>query len=581
MSIQKGIFKVCGKTGKIVGLNYKYKWMKWLFPLTGLLALIWYLVRVVPKPSRATYPCQKAAAPLAFSFLSYLVGILGAAAAFRNVMKFVKMHRVATAVICLAIGIACSAAVANINGKPVGAVENTGTFSPSDSANQPMGTARGIKPGRVAWGYDLSACNWNGSSNYWFSSQYNDQPKISKVMENVICSVANQPNVSSAWDALFKYKNGGDTGYVKGEKIAIKLNLNNGGNNDNQIDASPQTVYALLDQLVNKYGVNQSDIVLCDPARENQCSAIKSYCSSAFPNVNYNSSLGGWVSSAFNYSASGPVENSLSRAIVDSKYLITMAVLKRHCQTTTTWGDGFDYGNAGVTLIFKSNWGNIGSRRSSNHKLLHDWAYSMNSYNLLVDIHGSKHIDGKTVINIIDGLYSGDRWNSKPLKWQTAPFNNNYPSSIFASQDPVALESVGLDFLRSEMTLIKNADRHLHEASMANNPPSGTVYKPNGVQLKSLGVHEHWNNSTDKKYSRNLGTGNGIELVNVNSGSSPRGPDVNGDGAVNMADVIILATVFDARRGNPNFNESCDLNGDGSINMADVMIIATKFNTLV
>jgi hypothetical protein len=30
-------------------------------------------------------------------------------------------------------------------------------------------------------------------------------------------------------------------------------------------------------------------------------------------------------------------------------------------------------------------------------------------------------------------------------------------------------------------------------------------------------VHEHWNNSTDKEYSRNLGTGNGIELVKLKS----------------------------------------------------------------
>jgi hypothetical protein len=28
-------------------------------------------------------------------------------------------------------------------------------------------------------------------------------------------------------------------------------------------------------------------------------------------------------------------------------------------------------------------------------------------------------------------------------------------------------------------------------------------------------VHEYWNNVTDKKYSRNLGTGNGIELVTI------------------------------------------------------------------
>ena len=34
-----------------------------------------------------------------------------------------------------------------------------------------------------------------------------------------------------------------------------------------------------------------------------------------------------------------------------------------------------------------------------------------------------------------------------------------------------------------------------------------------GKLLGSLGVHEHWNNATDKKYSRNLGKDAGIELV--------------------------------------------------------------------
>ena len=40
------------------------------------------------------------------------------------------------------------------------------------------------------------------------------------------------------------------------------------------------------------------------------------------------------------------------------------------------------------------------------------------------------------------------------------------------------------------------------------NPPSKTFYDPerDGIPMpRSLGVHEHWNNGTDKKYSRNLG----------------------------------------------------------------------------
>jgi hypothetical protein len=61
-----------------------------------------------------------------------------------------------------------------------------------------------------------------------------------------------------------------------------------------------------------------------------------------------------------------------------------------------------------------------------------------------------------------------------------------------------------------------NVDNYLHEAAMANDPPSGTFYHPNGsARLGSLGVHEHWNNDSEKQYTRNLGTGDGIELVQV------------------------------------------------------------------
>jgi hypothetical protein len=86
----------------------------------------------------------------------------------------------------------------------------------------------------------------------------------------------------------------------------------------------------------------------------------------------------------------------------------------------------------------------------------------------------------------------------------------------------IAIDSVGLDFLRNEQSLnpivvdvTGNPDNYLHEAASANKPPSGTTYDPegDGIALQSLGVHEHWNNPNDRKYSRNLGTGDGIELL--------------------------------------------------------------------
>jgi len=78
---------------------------------------------------------------------------------------------------------------------------------------------------------------------------------------------------------------------------------------------------------------------------------------------------------------------------------------------------------------------------------------------------------------------------------------------MLMSQDPVAIDSVGLDILASEprATQVRgNADNYLHEAAQAAKAPYG---------LASLGVHEHWNNSSDRKYSRNLGRKEGIELI--------------------------------------------------------------------
>jgi hypothetical protein len=57
--------------------------------------------------------------------------------------------------------------------------------------------------------------------------------------------------------------------------------------------------------------------------------------------------------------------------------------------------------------------------------------------------------------------------------------------------------------------------------------------------------------------------------------------DVNGDGAINMTDVMKVAGKFNTTRSNPKYDASYDFNNDGAINMKDIMIIAAKFNTRV
>ena len=115
MPAEKGLFLVCRKTGRIVGFNRRYWWGQWLFPIFGLMALIWYLVRVLPKPARASYPCQKVGAPIALGGVAYLLGFFGLVTAFRKTREFLYQHRYAAAGVCMAIGLVCSAVIRNMS----------------------------------------------------------------------------------------------------------------------------------------------------------------------------------------------------------------------------------------------------------------------------------------------------------------------------------------------------------------------------------------------------------------------------------------------------------------------------------
>jgi len=200
----------------------------------------------------------------------------------------------------------------------------------------------------------------------------------------------------------------------------------------------------------------------------------------------------------------------------------------------------------------------------------------MGSYDPLVDIIGHEDIGGKTILYIIDGLYGGDKWGATPTKWTSEPFNNDWPSSIFVCQDPVAIDSVGLDFLRAEWPLKDNADNYLHEAALAGNPPSGTFYDPenDGTRLASLGVHEHWDNPANKRYSRNLGTGNGIELLQL---SLAPDVDFSGDGKVNFKDFSILAQYW--QQDESLVDIAPGPFGDDIVDFKDLAILAERWLT--
>jgi hypothetical protein len=79
----------------------EHRWVRWLLPITGLAALIWFLIRVIPKPSRATYPCQRVAFPLASGFVVWLIGAFGSIAAFRGAKRAFERSRWVIGALCI------------------------------------------------------------------------------------------------------------------------------------------------------------------------------------------------------------------------------------------------------------------------------------------------------------------------------------------------------------------------------------------------------------------------------------------------------------------------------------------------
>jgi hypothetical protein len=466
----------------------------------GAGALAWFLIRVIPKPSRAAYPCQRAAFPMASGFVIWLAGLF----------CLRKLHRLAAAG-----GVVVLAAFAVIAQRGP-AVER---FQPTEPPNSPIGEAKGIHPGRVVWVRDPDATSWDGSTGRWWDDANTDGAVVERMVSAVLRNLTGERTEAQAWNALFRHRS--PAGYRKGEKVAIKINCNQdrsaewgtGGRPLNGLP-SPHVVASLVTSLIAA-GVPAEDITLYEVAGGRNIGApIYQRLKGVRFLVNDDYGMSGRIKpvaddgNPVRFSKAGIPAAYLPKQETEAKYLINMALLRPH-------------GMAGVTLIGKNHFGSLYFPNDGGWtpRPLHNYVQRtlpMGSYNALVDLMGHRHLGGKTVLYLLDGLYSAEHNEGNVMRF--ASFGNDWASSLLASQDQVALDSVGLDILRNEPNATQvrgTADNYLHEAALAANPPSGTVYDPDGSgrRLASLGVHEHWNNAVERKYSRNLGKGQGIELI--------------------------------------------------------------------
>jgi hypothetical protein len=486
----------------------------------GISSTLWFLIRVIPKPSRASYPCMQAAAPIMSSTVIYLISLFGGITAYRKTKLNFKQSRYALGSLFLVLTIVLSVVfIAENNVSVFAAVEN------SVVANAPVGVGRGVFPGRVVWIFNPSVAKFDGKTGFWWDENNTVQAESDKMMKATIMRLAGIDNEKKAWSKLFVYfnktKKNKLKGYTAGEKIAIKINSNNSFDshrNVRNINASPQLILSLLSSLIVEAGVPQNCITIFDASRY-ITDNIFDKCHAVFPEVNFVDNVGGdgriktsYVQNAITWSSINNKSpyRSLASCAVEADYLINMAILKGHSAQGVTLCAKNWFGVTDIHSDYKLNRGAHGYFSANKE--------GKDAYMTFVDYMGHKDLGEKTVLFLIDGLYAQNEVSGIPhLKWQMKPFNNRWPSSLFASQDGVAIDAVGLDFLRSEwpdMIDLKYSEKYLVEAALANNPPSKTFYDPekDGTRCLSLGVMETWNNPEQKQYSRNLGKKEGIEL---------------------------------------------------------------------
>ncbi len=573
-AIDYRFFKRCPKRGKIVGINQKSVWYRLFFPIIGLLALIWFLVRVIPKPSRAAYPCQQIAAPLAISFVASIGAGAGILVVSRNILAYVKQQWLSSmqiAVVALTLGTmistSCLIDYRVTNTTPWGTnttIAGSSTTSTVDAVTSPsqedgqadMGnyiaqtaadpssldvTNYGSNDSTVTWAHNPKAARWDGSG-VWWSDNFVNHADVNLMFSSSLQTMTAKATDEDAWDTIFKNyqakKSLPQNGYTAGESIAIKLNMNGVDSNaysGQGLFVSPAMVYALAKQLVTQAHVPADKITFYDATRfipniiydkikdDPQLTAIKFVAFSAST---------GRSAAAKDLAApiywSGTIENDPSKNDGEGRgeataYLPTVATQATYLINFSSL-KGHDL--AGFTVTAKNWFGSIMAGTKSwapdiagIHPTVAARAYNVpgyadypkraaGDYNALVDLMAHPQLGGKTILYLVDALYSKKVQNGDVIfnsKWQRVEFKkdgqNWWPSSLLVSQDGVAIDSVGYDMLKAEPSIVdvnlnlpsgNTADNYLNEA--ANASTTVTEYDPSnsGTRAPNLGNRVSW-----------------------------------------------------------------------------------------
>lgn len=256
--------------------------------------------------------------------------------------------------------------------------------------------------------------------------------------------------------------------------FAIKMNMNNASFNEkittNRMDQTMPLVNAVLDDLVNKLGVPEQQITILDASRWFHPVIMKARCK--FPKVKWVDHKGDpWdKNESVTFTKDKPTLDRrkqsgnfwMPKAYTQSDHILNLCLMKRH--------------GCGITGAMKNHFGSIPSP-SCLHEKIGDRSY-------IADLCSTPSIKNKVRLNIADALFAN--WHNNvwaPRLWKTFPQES--PNSLLLGTDPVALDSVMLDHIISEIEAQGQEYKWLLEST------SHHGFLEYAMSHHKLGVHEH------------------------------------------------------------------------------------------
>ena len=305
---------------------------------------------------------------------------------------------------------------------------------------------------RVVHIHAPAATDWDFTTGWYW--QHVSQSVLDQMVPAGLMRLTATPSVAEAWRVLIP-------AYRPGQKIAIKVNLNNARSNDpSLIDALIEPVNSLMTTLVAG-GVREEDLWVYDAVRPMPASFFDRR---RHKRARFFATSGADAVSTFNHAdASLRVafshqsmvrERWLADLLFQASYLVNVPIIKRH-------------GTHPVTLGFKNHFGSLSDLGGPSGDNPHDYINPASDhyradYSPLVDINANHNIAAKTVLTVADGLFGAPWVGVKPVRWRT--FGDAAPNSLFFSRDRVAMDCVLCDLLRAEWGLVDAAYDYLRVA---------------------------------------------------------------------------------------------------------------------